>query len=583
MHRRTVAKFCARLERMVGVAPQWTEAERAALRAHKDASRPERGAARSVRGAETTPAEGGDEDIWAGERPLVGNYGLRRTLIDLVQELGTPPHVADLISCHAPTGELMYGAKPRHGPGTRVGVYLNTTDRVLLHQAAEVVQRLRTRPYAPTRLSPMKSERKLSGGEASDFPPTQDNSEFGPHVHAPHSQAAGPPSGVAAEAGYRQAPPDTKNRRPFAVELTDIATDAELEEAAIRFANGDDAGAQAGLLSALENDGASREQAQSWALALLDLYRATGQQQPFELVSLDYARRFGRSAPIWFSMPEMLGLHHASAVERTVPSILVDEPTWCCPAHFGASEVDELRLATANVQAPWFLDWSDLADIDTGAVDPLGALFAEWCATPVELHFAGTRELEAALRALAPSGDRSVRQANWKLRLDAQRIMQSQDEFELIALDYCVTYEVSPPPWVDARCGFRREDANGSAASRGEDNAAQSREPRPSATVHMGLESLHAAVAELSGEVVGEATEVLDRLEKSRSGSMNLVVSCTNLVRVDFSAAGSILNWVANLQADGCQVQFRDVHRLVAAFFSVIGINEHARILMRSS
>ena len=155
MHRRTVAKFCARLERMVGFAPQWTEAERAALRAHKDASRPERGAVRSARGAGTTRAEGfdEDEDIWAGERPLVGNYGLRRTLIDLVQELGTPPHVADLISCHAPTGELMYGAKPRHGPGTRVGVYLNTTDRVLLHQAAEVVQRLRTRPYAPTRLS----------------------------------------------------------------------------------------------------------------------------------------------------------------------------------------------------------------------------------------------------------------------------------------------------------------------------------------------------------------------------------------------------------------------------------------------
>ncbi len=153
MHRRTVAKFCARLERMVGFAPQRTEAERAALSAHKDASRPERGAGTAARSAQTTPAAGGDEDIWAGERPLVGNYGLRRTLIDLVQELGTPPHVADLISCHAPTVELMYGAKSRHGQGTRVGVYLNTTDRVLLHQAADVLQRLRTRPYAPTRLS----------------------------------------------------------------------------------------------------------------------------------------------------------------------------------------------------------------------------------------------------------------------------------------------------------------------------------------------------------------------------------------------------------------------------------------------
>ena len=50
-----------------------------------------------------------------------------------------------------------------------------------------------------------------------------------------------------------------------------------------------------------------------------------------------------------------------------------------------------------------------------------------------------------------------------------------------------------------------------------------------------------------------------------------------------FSAAGSILNWVANQQAQGCQIQFRDVHRLVAAFFGVIGINEHARIMIRSN
>jgi hypothetical protein len=50
---------------------------------------------------------------------------------------------------------------------------------------------------------------------------------------------------------------------------------------------------------------------------------------------------------------------------------------------------------------------------------------------------------------------------------------------------------------------------------------------------------------------------------------------------VDFSAAGSILNWVAMREAEGCHVQFRDVHRLVAAFFNVIGITEHARVVPR--
>jgi hypothetical protein len=61
------------------------------------------------------------------------------------------------------------------------------------------------------------------------------------------------------------------------------------------------------------------------------------------------------------------------------------------------------------------------------------------------------------------------------------------------------------------------------------------------------------------------------------------VVSCANLIRVDFSAAGGILNWVAERQAEGCRVQFREVHRLVASFFHVIGINEHARIVLRTN
>jgi anti-anti-sigma regulatory factor len=94
---------------------------------------------------------------------------------------------------------------------------------------------------------------------------------------------------------------------------------------------------------------------------------------------------------------------------------------------------------------------------------------------------------------------------------------------------------------------------------------------------------VQATVAEMSGDIQGEATEALAALEQARNGSQRLVVSCANLIRVDFSAAGSILNWVAQSQAEGCQIQFRDMHRLVAAFFGVIGINEHARILMRSN
>jgi len=60
------------------------------------------------------------------------------------------------------------------------------------------------------------------------------------------------------------------------------------------------------------------------------------------------------------------------------------------------------------------------------------------------------------------------------------------------------------------------------------------------------------------------------------------VVVCSRLIRLDFLAAGTLLNWVTSQQAEGRQVQFKDLHRLVAVFFNVIGINEHAKLIVRT-
>jgi len=60
-----------------------------------------------------------------------------------------------------------------------------------------------------------------------------------------------------------------------------------------------------------------------------------------------------------------------------------------------------------------------------------------------------------------------------------------------------------------------------------------------------------------------------------------VVISCARLIRIDFTAAGTLLNWVTSRQAEARQVQFIEVHRLVAAFFNVIGISEHSRVIAR--
>jgi len=443
--------------------------------------------------------------------------------------------------------------------------------------------------YAPTRLSPVRPDAAASDCETTDFPPTEDISGFGPDparaaasgARAPDTPAAGPRVGDGHGFSVSRAP---------TLEMVVGVTDADMEEAAIRFANGDDKGAESALMSALENTDAPRDQALRWAAALLDLYRATGQQPQFDRLAIRFAQRFDRSAPAWFSMPEALGTALAGVPVRTVRSRLMVDPIWACPPRFTATCVDTLRLAVANVEPPWFLDWSALTDLDVDAVESLAVLFEQWCETPVELHFSGARALEAALRACTPSGKRDQGQTIWQLRLDALRIMQLQDEFELVALDYCVTFEVSPPAWQDARCSYRSATVAGelgphedAAPDNDDDEPADARPGfAPAATIAMGLDSIQATVAELSGDIQGEATTALEMLEQARNGSQRLVVSCANLIRVDFSAAGSILNWVAELQVQGCQVQFREVHCLVAAFFGVIGINEHARVMMRS-
>jgi hypothetical protein len=362
----------------------------------------------------------------------------------------------------------------------------------------------------------------------------------------------------------------------------------ELEEAAIRFANGDDAGAEAGLLAALQAPDLKSALADGWVAALFDLYRGTGQQAAFDSLAIDYALRFGRSAPAWFSTPELLGLQASSAGAGSQNTPETAGPVlWESPACLDLSALQTLLAIPTDVDVPLHLNWRRLSVISPEAGQGLALLFAEWCLKSFKLLFIAPAVLDRILKSLTPSGDKQVAVFWWKLRLDALRLLHRQDEFELAALDFCVTYEVSPPPWIDARCELVPEpaalDALSSRAHKLSHHAAPD-EPLDfgqASTLLMSTNTMPASVVELCGEVLGDAAEAMDKLQACAMGSNRLVISCLRLIRVDFSAAGSILNWVAVHEAQGCHVQFREVPRLVAAFFNVIGINEHARVFLR--
>ena len=373
----------------------------------------------------------------------------------------------------------------------------------------------------------------------------------------------------------------------FAVDVEDMATDPELEEAAIRFANGDDEGAESGLLAALRGDALMPDIAQSWAAALLDLYRATQDRARFDEALAEFANRFETVTPQWSAIGEATVSPLAagqpgglSAMPQRVNRDYSIGAIWSSPGDLNALTLEDLRDAMASNPTPWHLDWSRLVRIDADAMPLLAGLFSSLCDEPVALRFSGAQQLVNTLRTMMPSGDNNINPDWWAMRLNAMRTLQLHDDFELAALDYCVTYEVSPPAWQAARCQYENVEAEDAAAPSTQSsnwNSGFAHAP----TAPIGLDGVQAVSLELKGNVLGDATHAFDEFDAAENKGEGIVVSCKGLVRVDFSAAGSILNWVAMREAEGCHVQFRDVHRLVAAFFNVIGINEHARVLPR--
>lgn len=370
----------------------------------------------------------------------------------------------------------------------------------------------------------------------------------------------------------------------FALDVQEIAQNPEIEEAAIRFANGDDQGAAQGILDALGEGGDRINQQDDW-LALFDFYRATGQLAPFESHAVEFVNRFNRSAPQWYDMPGMV----ASMVgKRFMPASGPSRILWACEPAVDAHAVGTLQSVLLRASQPWVLDWSPAESIDVKAARALLGVFTLWGDQEVDLRFYGTTELRDLLKALTPSGRRDVEQVWWELRMAALRIMNQPDEFELTALDFCVTYEVSPPGWELPRCHFQALSNDNFVETRPSvlGNAVleqvPSIYPSDSGMDGQASEFNHLGLVELSGEIRGDAQDTLTALEHRLRGADVLIISCRNLIRVDFSAAGTLLNWVSGHHAEGRVVQFVDAHRLVSAFFHVIGITEYAKVVLRN-
>ena len=364
-----------------------------------------------------------------------------------------------------------------------------------------------------------------------------------------------------------------------AAEAAEVMHDPELDEAVIAFANADFEQCEQSLLALTSGHGARAQHAESW-LALFDLYRAIGQQAKFEGLALDYARQFGWSAPQWFSMPRMLA--EAAGDERPKASRIDGQVGWVCPPLIDADAVARLRSQTLQMPLPWVFDWSGLRSIDAQACARLSELFRVWVPQKLDMRWLGGDQLLAVLLEAAPVGVRDADPAFWQLRLDTLRMTNRPDQFDEAAIDYCVTYEVSPPSWERAECRVRVSGTRHSTAQPSMSLVSEVSTSFVESQLVDDTEMMQVSTVELSGQLVGDISAMLRKIDAQLGAAARIQLSCARLIRVDFIAAGDLLNWVLARRSENRQIGFVDAHRLVALFFGAMGINEHASIKVRT-
>jgi hypothetical protein len=438
--------------------------------------------------------------------------------------------------------------------------------------------------------------------DTDPFAPPRPASPPAPH-HAPLEFT---PTPLAAPAPPLQPAPVPSNANPYAagapaprsapnaqstidlgggerVEVSEVVHDEALDEAVIAFAGGDFAGCEKALQALVGPRGERRDHDETW-LVLFDLYRAIGQQAKFETVTMEYVERFHRSAPQWFSLPKQL----AEATKKPESGKAMSGGIgWVCPPNLDGESVSRLDALSMQLPSPWVMDWTALVSVDVEGASRLQKLFVGWANQPLSMNWIAGDKLFSVLQDLAPTGVRDADPVYWMLRLEALRLAHRPDQFDEVAIDYCVTFEVSPPSWENARCkaqliGTTQNTQTLSLSVVGEattsfmDTSMISEDESASAPAQVQITSL-----ELAGQLSGDLAELLGRLAMQIGESRVIRISCALLMRVDFVAAGDLLNWVAQRHGEGREIVFHETHRLVALMFGAMGINETARVQLR--
>ena len=324
--------------------------------------------------------------------------------------------------------------------------------------------------------------------------------------------------------------------------------DPVIEETAILFANAQVEEALAKLLASVRGARSGASMLQQW-LMLFDLYQHLGKRAEFEALALEFVPKFERSAPAWIEIER-----------RDDPALATGGIGYCALSgtlsEASAPALEKLRVAVGSLRTIR-IDCSKLEGLDGPGCRLLRDALASIRKSGKGIMFTGEGRLIRLLEEFCQPGGARTDGAIWDLLLEICRMLDLKGKFEEVAVNYAVSFEVSPPSWESpAAAGPKRAPTSGPA------------------------ESPDGAFV-LSGEIIGASEALAARLREWAAARNVLLIDMSQARRVDFVTAGLMLKVFSKLQPAGIPVQIRGASELIRALFHVMGIDKVARIIPR--
>ena len=316
---------------------------------------------------------------------------------------------------------------------------------------------------------------------------------------------------------------------------------ADIEQVVVMFANGQDAPARA-LLEMLIRSYSCTEGIRFWRL-LFDLLQAVGDRAAFEKLGVEFAEACETSPPTWRQEQPVAPAVVAGSRVFVLQGVLTGD---------GAQPVAELAKLVGqktNVR----VDCGKLVGCDDDVAGELAELLSQARRTGVSVTLENVEGFVYRLNERLVAGE-ATRPTTWLLLLELLQRHGTQEIFEERAVDYAVTFELSPPSW-------ETRPAKGPASPKVADRAG---------------DEAHYLSGELKNCRFDELVAVFDAEELT-------ILDFSGVRRMDFFSAGQLVNRIAPFKMKGRDIVIRSPNHLVAELMAVVGLNKQARIIVPKS